>query len=254
MLQPGHQALGLECRIIGAIQIDEVYLLRRQRGIRIGSVRHRRVDVKRQTATGWHLETALRVARRRRGVGSIPARAGTNVQQLVGSKQIGRCRLAHDQHIVLRWVARRTEGRRQREGDSRRSRIRRRSRNHSGSVTGASSRIDGYKTRTSPEVRRKPGRIGDAVVPRCRRVASPAAAGIRRSRIRARKIPTVHIVQRLQKLLGTIVGQPAQVDPRTIDPARLNRVRDCHRGRRRLRQKNSSIAHQHQKAKCQRES
>ncbi len=141
-----------------------------------------------------------------------------------------------------------------REGDSRRSRIRCRRRNHSGSVTGASSRIDGYKTRASPEVRRKPGRIDDVVVPRCRRVASPAAAGIRRSRIRARKIPTAHIVQRLQKLLGTIVGQPAQVDPRTIDPARLNRVRDCHRGRRRLRQKNSSIAHQHQKTKCQRES
>ena len=53
-----------------------------------------------------------------------------------------------DQHVVLRGIARRTQGRGQREGDARRSRVRRRCRNHTRSVTGARRRVDGYKART----------------------------------------------------------------------------------------------------------
>lgn len=68
----------------------------------------------------------------------------------------------------------------------------------------------------------------DAVVPRGLRVAPPCTAGISRLCIGTRKIPAVQVVQRLQQLLGSTIAQSAKIDPRTINPPRLSRVRDLH--------------------------
>ena len=68
----------------------------------------------------------------------------------------------------------------------------------------------------------------DAVVPCGLRVTSPSAAGISRPCIGTRKIPAVQIVQRLQQLLRSTIAQSAKVDPRTINPPRLSRVRELH--------------------------